>query len=625
MADEIIDCTTLAPGRGEGTLRCSDFTIPNATGAGEGSSLSPEEELRRFKKHAEEVCRNIRDDIDRLEEKSGVSEADILRGHASILEDGTFHDRVESAIHEMELAAEAAVEHVLDDMAELFSDAEDPVFRERAADFRDLKLRLRERLEGRSHLLGRLLESTGTPVVAVSELYPSMVLKGYRRGVRAFITESGTSFAHAAILAKSSGLPVVRVGTLELLRKHDGSPILVDADQGRILIRPSSDERAEGEQQVAEAKPAAAQGAMKASLWLNVTDPGQLDGREWGSAKGVGLYRTESLFMSKPHGFPSEAEQIRTYRDLFDRCGNRPVTVRTVDIGGDKPVGHMTFGPQENPQLGLRAHRLYRYHPELLVTQLRAILRAAHPSTTLRLLYPLIETSDQWEFVQELTGQAVASLRDEDAAFRSEFSSGPLIETPSAVWEFDGLVADADFVSVGTNDLVQYLFAADRNNANAGFMYQPEHPVVLRVLQTLQQKADAADCPLSICGEMAGNRRYLPLLVGLGIKNVSVIPSVAEGLEAALRGANVEQCRELAEKCLQASGVEEVRHLLDEWHGTPRKEDRQAGGAVDPVCGMTVDPEETPFTLEVDGVQHYFCSRHCLETFKRPDKSIPRF
>ena len=437
MAEKTVDCTMLAPGRGEGTLRFGEFALNGTDRTGQHETHDPGEELRRFRQHAEAVCRSIRQDIDRLQEKSGTTQADILRGHASILEDEEFHNRVEGAIREMELAAEDAVEHVLQQMADLFAESDNAVFQQRAADFRDLKLRLQGRLEGSSTLLGRVLESTETPVIVVSELYPSMVLEARSQGGAGFITETGTSFAHAAILAKASGLPVARVGALDVLRPYDGSSVLLDGNKELILINPSVSERRPAAEPVTARADSRADGAMKASLWLNVTEPEQLQGRDWGAARGVGLYRTEALFMSKAHGFPSEEEQLCTYRQLFDYCGERPVTVRTVDIGGDKPIRHMTFGPQENPQLGLRAHRLYRYHPELLITQIRAILRAARPSTHLRILYPLVETLEQWDFIQELTQRAIDSLERDGEDLTGDFATGALIETPSAVWECD--------------------------------------------------------------------------------------------------------------------------------------------------------------------------------------------
>ena len=275
------------------------------------------------------------------------------------------------------------------------------------------------------------------------------------------------------------------------------------------------------------------------------------------------------------------------------------------------------MGPQENPQLGLRAHRLYRYHPEILITQIRAILRAARPDTRLRIMYPLIETEDQWRFVQELTDRAVESLEEEGREFCREFQVGPLIETPIAAWRFDRLAGRADFVSVGTNDLVQYLFAVDRNNANVGFMYQPEHPAVLQVLKDLQEKSGVLGKRLTICGEIAGDLRLLPLLVGLGLEDLSVNPPAVPGVHEALRLLDLSKCTELAQACLEADGIEEVRERLDRWHGTVSEADSGHHEARDPVCGMVVDSDATPFVLETAGVQHYFCSRHCLEVFRK--------
>jgi phosphoenolpyruvate-protein phosphotransferase len=613
MAKTSFSCTVLAPGVAVGTLCVPEYPREEA-GAGEDVEHDMETESRRFSDHVGALVERIETDIQRVEREGGTSEAEILRAHATILQEDEFHDRVHSAIQEMELAAEDAVEHVLEEMAGIMAQSEEEVFRERAADFRDLAFRLREHLAAESSAFARELVSVDGPVVVVAELFPSMVLRGHRQDARAFVTAGGTSFAHAVILARSFGIPVVRLESMGPLEEHAGEEVLVDARQGRILLAPTVEEKVAV---APEVRPAPARmGGLPVRLWVNLAEPGQLRDFDWEGIEGIGLYRTEALFMSNTRGFPDEEEQFRAYADLFRHCGERPVTVRTVDIGGDKPLEHMTMGPQENPQLGLRAHRLYRYHPEILITQMRAILRAALPGTRLRILYPLIETEDQWRFVQQLTDSAVESLEKEGREFCREFQVGPLIETPIAAWRFDRLAGRADFVSVGTNDLVQYLFAVDRNNANVGFMYQPEHPAVLQVLRELQHKADALGCRLTICGEIAGDPRLLPLLVGLGLEDLSVNLPALPGVLEAVAALDQDRCAELAQACLEAEGVEEVRERLDRWHGTERRDEMVEGEAMDPVCGMAVD-SETPFMLEVGGVRHYFCSRHCLEAFRK--------
>jgi phosphoenolpyruvate-protein kinase (PTS system EI component)/YHS domain-containing protein len=278
----------------------------------------------------------------------------------------------------------------------------------------------------------------------------------------------------------------------------------------------------------------------------------------------------------------------------------------------------MCYGPEENPKLGLRAHRLYRFHPELLRTQVRALLAAAAGwDGRLRLMYPLVNTMDDWRRLSELTDAAVESLRTETRNFREDFSRGFLAETPAAVLGFARLIEAADFAGVGTNDLVQYLLAVDRSNANVANLYQPEHPVVLGVLREMVAAAEEAGKPLTICGEIASEHYLLPVLIGLGLTDLSVAVPALDEVRRSLAPLDVEECRSLAGECLRADGVEQVRGLLDDWHGSacPRERSRD-GEVIDPVCGMAVDPEDTPYALEHQGQRYFFCRRRCMEIFR---------
>ena len=351
-------------------------------------------------------------------------------------------------------------------------------------------------------------------------------------------------------------------------------------------------------------------------VWISIADPRQLEIIDWTGIEGVGLYRSEALFLRHREGFPSEAEQLAVYRRLFRLAGERPVVFRTADLGADKPVEHMHFGPQDNPCLGLRAHRLFRFHPEILLTQIRAMLRAAQGGHRLRLLYPMIESIEQLRFVQGLVDKAIQSLVDEGLAFQRDFLEGVLIETPSAAWSFGRLLAEVDFASIGTNDLVQYLFAVERNAANVADLYQPEHPVALQVIHSLAEEAAAAGKPLSICGEMAADTSMLPVLVGLGVTDISIAAGAGNAVRQTLASLDTAGCESLAKRCLQADTVTEVRTLL----GRTSKDDQGRrtvgeGQALDPVCGMVVYTRDASYVLRVVGGTHYFCSKFCLDRF----------
>ena len=622
MAKKVVRGSCIGPGRATGTLVCLGETslLPARREAGE--AFRPEDEFRRFKRHARLLCEELREIGSELREDSLHQEAEIFNAHAALLEDEEFHQRVHDAIHDLEHAAEEAVEHVLGDMAEMMEEMEDPVFSQRAADFRDLELQLRRRLMGKSTaFLTQKLRGVEDPVVAVPELTPSLVLKAQRQGVKAFVVEEGTGYSHGSVLAKSFNECVLRVPAIEAVREFEGQRVVVDALAGRLLLAPTDEEVERMVWSPGETAPEATWKPL-AHLWLNVLRPEQLEDFDWRGLEGVGLYRTETIFMEKDREFPTEQEQMENYAALFERSAGKIVTVRTLDIGGDKPVAYLSLGPQENPQLGLRAHRLYHFHPEILITQIRAILRAGVRCEHLRIMSPMIESLDQWEFVQGLTDHAIENMEKDGVEFQRDFERGILVETPSAVWSFPALVDAADFASVGTNDLVQYMFAVDRNAASVAAMYSSEHPIILRVLHRLVEDARRAGKPLSICGEMAADLRALPILVGIGLQNLSVTPRAVPILERALRDYNLGECRHLAECCLACDRAGEVREILDDWEGVPESGPILAErDIIDPICKNAVDPETTPYTVSVGGVNYYFCSRECLNVFTRSPAS----
>lgn len=362
--------------------------------------------------------------------------------------------------------------------------------------------------------------------------------------------------------------------------------------------------------------------SMPARVWLSIVDPTQLEAVDWTGIEGIGLYRSEALFLRYREDFPDEHEQFATYRRLFRLAGRRPVVFRTVDLGADKPVEHMRLGPQDNRGLGLRAHRRFRFHPEILITQLRAVLRAACGDHRLCLMFPMLETVDQLRFVQGLLDEARHSLNAEGRPFQDDFRQGVLVETPSAAWSFGRLLEEVDFASVGTNDLVQYLFAVERNAVNVADLYQPEHPVVLQIIHSLAEQAVAAGKRFSICGEIVADPTMLPVLVGLGVTDVSVACGVADTVLNSLASLDEVWCKQLAGRCMQVDTVSQVRTLLgrpsshSERHPTVRE-----GEALDPVCGIVVDARDTPYVLRVAGVAHYFCS----EALSHPLRVSPEY
>jgi phosphoenolpyruvate-protein kinase (PTS system EI component)/YHS domain-containing protein len=406
----------------------------------------------------------------------------------------------------------------------------------------------------------------------------------------------------------------VKISRFEQLEAWNGTEVLVDAEKRKVVVKPAA----------AEAPASRAlstlpeRQSLPLKVWLNVADPELLNGKWESTVEGIGLYRTEVLFMQSRTDFPSEDEQYEAYRRLFARCLGFPVTIRTLDIGGDKTLSYFSLGPQENPYMGLRAHRIYRFHPELFIDQMKSILRAKPPELELRILYPMVGDVEELSYIQKLTMKALHALGENGKDCGELFSQGVLLEVPSAVWHLESLLKRVDFASVGTNDLLQFFHACDRNNANVTAYYRPEDPGFLRMLKYLIDTAHYMEKPLGICGEMAADVDLLPVLVGLGFENISVdlhsLPAVAR----VLSNLDVSSCASIADACMSARTAYEVREIIRRFNGKPVLKGvitRKNMVDVDPVCGMHVFTGANSLSAVLGERTYHFCSKMCMERF----------
>jgi phosphotransferase system enzyme I (PtsI) len=465
-------------------------------------------ELHMFKQSVVRAVEELESLIEQLERGRSPEPADIARAHLAMLSDSGFHEDIQRKIATQGLQAERAVEEVIHELVILFERSENEVLAERSADLKDLELRLKAALGGQPHDVFRSIASADNHIALVDELLPSYVFDAHTHHVSGFLVTKGTPLAHAVILARHYGMPVLKMEHLS--RIENGTALLLDGANGYVVMEPD-------EAMIRDVLPARQPShvpetheSLPAALWLSIIDPQQLDAGVLADAAGIGLYRTEMLFMKHSHDFPAEDEQYRVYRSLFEKCGGKPVTIRTLDIGGDKLLPYFSLGPQANPYMGFRAHRIWRFHPEILVCQIRAIMRAAGHEGRLRILYPMIETVDSLAFVQELVRDAVASLRRQGEPIPDRYEEGLLIEVPSAVWDYSALLARVDYASLGTNDLLQYFFAADRNNPNISSFYVPEHPAVIRMLHWIVDKNAQANKPRTSAGKSRPTGRTCP-------------------------------------------------------------------------------------------------------------------
>lgn len=622
MAAQRFAGETISPGAVKGRLVFFedeyDYGFSELDEAGVGDV---QRQIARFEDHIEFLVGELTDAVHTLERESAMEEAEILRTHIYLVKDPKFHQDVRHEIIEHGHAAETAIEATLRRMIVAFERSENELISERAGDIRDILSRLSRRVSQQSRQAFEALRGSGAIVLATKELLPSIVLEARHSNVVAFVVERGTGLSHAAILAKSLGFPMIRVDSLQTLQTAANQEVLVDATNGSIIVAPGAQEVVQSlDPTSALDKPDRA--SLPARLWVNVADPAQVSSGLLERVEGVGLYRTEVLFMEQMEDFPSEQQQYEVYKSLFETClPDHPVTIRTADIGGDKTLPYFSFGSKENPYLSIRALRVYREHPEIFIIQMRAILRAAANASGLRVMYPMVASVEDLAFLRKLMAEVIRSLEARGQTYQRNFQQGIMIEVPSAVWNCKELFDAVDFASVGTNDLLQYFFAVNRDDIDATQGYRVQNPVALQMLKHIVDCAGRAGKPLSICGEIASDPQLVPLLVGLGFRDLSVDVHFVSQIERIISGLDLAACERLADQCLKASNSQEVRKLLSDSvvtrNGTGNGATPGNGRVVDPVCEILMDIADSSLAITRDGRTLYFCSARCRDEYFR--------
>ena len=479
----------------------------------------------------------------RLTEKLPESAALIFSAHFMILKDPQFIQRIETLIEEG-TPPPVAVREVAYHYIDVFSASSHAYIREKVNDIEDLAGRILKNLMGRPAGDGKGA-AEGTIVVA-RNLYPSEILKFASEEVKGIILVRGGVTSHVAILARSMGIPMVIADRPDLMNIPDGTPVLLDADIGNIYVRPSGQVLKRFETQRAALSATAPLAAamspethtrdgVRVHLMANINLLSELAAARDLKAEGIGLYRTEFPFLIRS-SFPSEAEQYLIYRRLFDEMTEQPVTIRTLDVGGDKALAYANATAGENPELGLRSIRFSLRHRDIFEGQIRAILRAAADAQDVRIMFPMISSIDEFQEAKSVVRTCKASLERDHLPFHPSPSVGMMVELPAVLGALEGFTGEVDFFSVGTNDFIQYMLAVDRSNEKVADYYRPYHPAVLRGLSAIVKAADAGGVPVSICGEMAHERRYLSFLIGIGFRTISVDPKFLPTVQAHIAG-----------------------------------------------------------------------------------------
>jgi fructose-specific PTS system IIA-like component len=498
---------------------------------------------------------------------SHPAQRSVLEIHLALLEDPGWQRSIEAVIQEAHLTAPAAVTAATQAASEYLHQAGHHVIRERASDLQDVADRLIQQLSGEGPGSAQL-HLTEPSVVVAGMLTPSRFLALDRGLLRGLVLAEGGGTSHTAILARSFGIPCVTGVQADLLA---GQRLLVDGRRGLVIANPPSDveayyqiewdaDRQRAERQAPSIGHLTTRDGHPVHVLANISTAEEA-ARAFGSgAEGVGLFRTEMLFLHRQDP-PSEEEQVQTYIQVLNAAGGEPVVLRLLDVGGDKPLSYLPLPTEANPFLGRRGVRWYPGHRALVRTQVRAALRAAVHGH-LRLMIPMVSEVEELRWVRALVRETVEALAAEGQAFDATVLLGVMVEVPAAALNLEGLAREADFLCVGTNDRVQYLFAVDRNDASLMKASHEWHPATLRLLERIAQVGLLAGKPVSVCGEMASRPRLLPLLLGLGFDDLSVVPSAVAEVRAALASLDAGTCRELTRKALLASTTLEVERLL---------------------------------------------------------------
>lgn len=533
---EIYSGKTISDGLAVGPLY---FHAKDRRQAGRRQVADTRGELERFARAKEQAARELRALCEKAAWEVGEENAEIFRVHAMILEDASFNDMVKNTITSEMANAEYAVETAASHFANLFSQMEDERFRERAADIRDVSDRVMAALGGGGDRSGIPPEPS---IVAAEGLAPSETVQMERSRLLGFVTLEGSANSHTAILARTMGIPAL--AGIPVGESWNGKLAVLDGENGRLLINPDDQALAQArarlrarEEEKAQLLSLRGREARTASgkrvrLYANAGSLPDIAAALGNGAEGIGLFRSEFLYLGQ-NRFPTEEEQFQVYRAAAEKMAGRRVIIRTADIGADKQAEYFGLPREENPALGLRAVRICLERPEILRTQLRAILRAGAYGNV-SVMYPMIASLWEVRRIREIMEEARAELSARGLACE-QIEQGIMIETPAAAIMSDELATEVDFFSIGTNDLTQYALAADRQNAKLGRYYDQRHPAVLRLVELTVKNGHAGGCRVGICGELAADTELTETFVRMGIDELSAAPAALPSLRKRIR------------------------------------------------------------------------------------------
>ena len=530
-------------------------------------TLNPEAEEARFLAALDKTRQQILEIQKRLHDKIGAKQSLIFDAHLLVLEDPAVLEEVNRKIREEKLSSEYALYNATEKYAEALSAVDDSYLSERAADIRDVIQRVLGNLTGQSKQYG-LKDLTEPCIIVANDLTPSDTANLDSEKVLGFITEIGSKTSHTAILARSLQIPAVLGLGKDIHELKAGQSILLDGFNGFVVISPSDQllfeygqlvkrqNTIETSLQKIRTEPAKTLDNHSITLSANIERATDVQAVLKSGATGVGLFRTEFLFINRTD-LPDEEEQFQSYKKVSEALNPEPVIIRTLDLGGDKLLSHVNVSAEMNPFLGWRAIRLCLQEKDLFRTQLRAILRAS-AFGNLKIMYPMISGIDELDEANNLLEECQQELRVKGEKFSEKIEIGVMIETPSAAMISDKLAKRVHFFSIGTNDLIQYALAVDRLNEKIAHLYEPTHPGILRLIKTTVDAGKENGIWTGVCGEMASDLSMVPLLIGLGVEELSVASSMVPRVKMLIRKINVTQAKELADFALSSDSPKEI-------------------------------------------------------------------
>ncbi|ADL08180.1 phosphoenolpyruvate--protein phosphotransferase [Thermosediminibacter oceani] len=525
----------------------------------EGALAKSREQLLRVKEKAEKEL--------------GPDKAQIFEAHIMVLDDPIFLDEIREKIKSERITADNAVHQVVEKYVGMFENMEDEYLKERAADIKDVGDRILKNILGVP--IQSLADLSEDVIVVAKDLTPSDTAQMDKEKVKAFATDMGGRTSHTAIMARSLEIPAV-VGLGFLSKEvNDGDTVIIDGNKGIVYVNPDEETlrryhalrldyiRYREELKKLRDLPAETRdGARRVELSANIGTPKDVRGALENGAEGIGLYRTEFLYMDREN-LPDEEEQFQAYKQVAEAMNPRPVIIRTLDIGGDKKLPSLDMPEELNPFLGWRAIRMCLDRPHILKIQLRAILRASHYGN-IKIMYPMISGIDEIRKANAILEEAKNELRQEGVPFDENLEVGIMVEIPSAAVIADILAKEVDFFSIGTNDLIQYTLAVDRMNEKIAHLYEPFHPAVLRLIKNVIDASHKAGKWTGMCGEMAGDPLAAPILLGLGLDEFSMSATSISQVKKVIRSLTYDQAKQIAAKALEMESADEIKKMLHE-------------------------------------------------------------